>query len=185
MEEIRLTGERLVLRTIEENEADKVLDYYIRNKAFLARWEPVRDEKFYTLATQAEQLRRDRAEAEGGRTVRMWILEKAAPERVIGSIALNNIVRGAFQSCHLGYKLDQEKVRRGYMSEALALVVGYAFETLQLHRLEANILPRNKASLRTVEKLGFYHEGLALKYLNINGCWEDHIHMVLRNAGME
>lgn len=185
MANIQLSGERLILRTLAESEADKILDYYIRNEAFLAEWEPVRSGEFYTLPFQREQLVRDRREIEAGRLVRIWILEKIRPDRVIGTVALNNIVRGAFQSCHLGYKLDQEKIRRGYMSEALALVINYAFGELHLHRIEANILPRNRASLRTVEKLGFYHEGLALKYLNINGHWEDHVHMVLRNAKME
>lgn len=59
------------------------------------------------------------------------------------------------------------------------------FTKLQLHRLEANIMPRNKRSLRVVEKLGFYNEGLAEKYLNINGQWEDHLHLVLRNPALE
>jgi [ribosomal protein S5]-alanine N-acetyltransferase len=55
------------------------------------------------------------------------------------------------------------------------------FQELGLHRIEANIMPKNKRSLRVVEKLGFYNEGLAYKYLKINGKWEDHIHMVLLN----
>ncbi len=50
-----------------------------------------------------------------------------------------------------------------------------------LHRIEANIILKNIRSLRVVEKLGFYNEGLAYKYLNINGKWEDHIHVVLLN----
>jgi ribosomal-protein-alanine N-acetyltransferase len=59
--------------------------------------------------------------------------------------------------------------------------VDIAFMELNLHRLEANIMPRNKASLKVVEKLGFHHEGLARRYLHINGQWEDHIHMVKLN----
>lgn len=55
------------------------------------------------------------------------------------------------------------------------------FDDMKLHRIEANIMPKNKQSLKVVEKLGFYDEGLAYKYLKINGKWEDHIHMVLLN----
>ena len=122
-----------------------------------------------------------------GEMFRFWIFKKeeVRDRRTIGTVALSNIVRGGFQSCHLGYKLDETELRKGYMSEAIRGVVDFAFREIDLHRIEANIIPRNAASLGTVEKLGFYHEGLAVKYLQINGRWEDHIHMVIRNAAME
>ena len=103
---------------------------------------------------------------------------------VIGSIVLNNIIRGAFHSCHLGYKMDQFNINKGYLTEGLKIVIEYAFNVLKLHRIEANIMPHNSPSLRVVEKL-VYHEGLAKKYLNINESWEDHIHMVLLNESLE
>ena len=95
------------------------------------------------------------------------------------------MVWGAFCSAFLGYKMDAEYQNKGYMTDAVRLVVRYAFETLGLHRLEANIMPRNAASLRVVKKNGFVAEGLARKYLKINGIWEDHIHMVKWNEGEE
>ena len=67
------------------------------------------------------------------------------------------------------------------MTEAVRETVRIAFEELDLHRIEANIMPRNRASLGVARKAGFYEEGLALKYLQINGVWEDHIHMVIRS----
>ena len=91
---------------------------------------------------------------------------------------------GAFLSCYLGYKLDKDEINKGYMTEAVKKGVEVVFNELGLHRIEANIMPRNKASLRVVEKLGFYNEGLAYKYLKINGKWEDHIHMVLLNENL-
>ena len=84
-------------------------------------------------------------------------------------------------SCHLGYKLDKDEVNKGYVTEAIQKGIDIMFNELKLHRIEANIMPKNKCSLRVVEKLGFYNEGLAYKYLKINGKWEDHIHMVLLN----
>ncbi len=67
------------------------------------------------------------------------------------------------------------------MEEALREVINYAFFTLNLHRIEANIMPYNEASIKLVEKLNFKREGLAPKYLKINGTWEDHIHFSLIN----
>ncbi|OCN01164.1 hypothetical protein A7X67_07275 [Clostridium sp. W14A] len=103
------------------------------------------------------------------------------PETVLGSAALNGIVRGCFQSCFLGYRLDEKNQCRGYMTEAVEAVTGYAFRELGLHRIEANVMPRNKASLRVLEKAGYREEGVARRYLKINGVREDHIHMVRLN----
>ena len=108
----------------------------------------------------------------------------AEPEKIIGIAALNNVVYGAFCSAFLGYKLDSGYLNRGYMTMAVNMVSSYAFQTLGLHRLEANVMPRNKASLRVLEKNRFVNEGISRYYLNINGVWEDHIHMVKLNYGM-
>jgi ribosomal-protein-alanine N-acetyltransferase len=105
--------------------------------------------------------------------------------KTIGTVSLSNIVRGPFQSCHLGYKLDKDEINKGFMTEAVEKVINITFKDLKLHRIEANIMPKNKASLRVVEKLNFYNEGIAYKYLKINGKWEDHIHMVLLNEDLE
>lgn len=69
----------------------------------------------------------------------------------------------------------------GYMAEAIRKGIDIMFNEFGLHRIEANIMPKNKRSLRVVEKLGFVNEGTASRYLMINGKWEDHIHMVLLN----
>ena len=84
-------------------------------------------------------------------------------------------------SCHLGYKLDKDFINRGYMTEAAREGIEIIFNEYGLHRVEANIMPKNPRSVRVVQKLGFYNEGLARKYLKINGKWEDHVHWVLLN----
>ncbi|MCC3371769.1 GNAT family N-acetyltransferase [Cohnella sp. REN36] len=172
---------RLALRTIDETEAGALLDYMLRNRGFLKEWEPDRPSEYYTLEHQAHLLRHDQMTMATGQLFRVWMYPLSDPERIIGSVSLSNIVRGAFLSCHLGYRLDAEFESRGYMTEGLKPVIDYAFESLGLHRIEANIMPKNKGSLRVVQKLGFYDEGLARQYLKINGRWEDHIHMVLLN----
>ena len=63
----------------------------------------------------------------------------------------------------------------GYVPEAVVAVLRFAFEDLQLHRVQISIVPRNRASRRVVEKLDLREEGLAERYLQINGVWEDHI----------
>jgi len=185
--DLEIKSERLILKILDESYADKVLDYFIRNTAFLNNWEPIKEAEFYTLEFQKNQLLNELKRIEEGKLLKVWIFEKGDIEykRVIGSIALNEIVRGCFQSCFLGYRMDVNQTNKGYMTEGVKRIVEYAFDELKLHRIEANIMPHNIASLKVVNKLGFYNEGLAKKYLKINGKWEDHIHMVLLNEAME
>lgn len=171
--------DHLVLRTLEVADADKVLQYFDRNRAFLQPWEPERDEAFYTVDYHWELLEKEQDEMDAGRMLKLWVFKKDDPEYVIGSLSFNNIVRGCFLSCFLGYRLDEQKAGRGYMTEAVRKGAEVMFYEYGLHRIEANIIPRNAASLRVVIKAGFESEGLARRYLKINGVWEDHIHMVL------
>lgn len=92
-----------------------------------------------------------------------------------GEVNLNTIHRGARQNAYVGYWIDQEVAGRGYMPEAVVAVLRFAFEELHLHRVQIAIVPRNMASRRVAEKLGLREEGTAVRYLQINGVWEDHI----------
>jgi ribosomal-protein-alanine N-acetyltransferase len=179
--------DRLTLKVLDPSFADRVLDYVVRNRAFFKEWNPTVDDIFYTLPFQQERLQRDTELLDTGSGMRLWIFKKEDVNlsRVIGDFAFSNIVRGAFQSCHLGYKIDEQELNRGFMTEALRSGIAFAFKELALHRIEANIMPRNKRSIRVVEKLGFVNEGLSRKYLKINGTWEDHFHYVLLNEDLE
>lgn len=173
--------ERLELKTLDASAAQLVLEYYIRNAAFLEEWEPSRGAEFYTKEYHQKLLDDELAMMEAGSFFRLWLFKKGEENRVIGSVAFSNIVRGVFLSCYLGYKLDGEEINRGYITEALRKAIEVIFDEYGLHRIEANILPRNTRSLRVTEKLGFNNEGTSPKYLKINGIWEEHIHMVLLN----
>lgn len=173
--------ERLILKILDKSYAELVIDYYERNKSFLEKWETVKTNEFYEKQYQEEQLDKELSNIENKRSFRLWIFKKENSNTIIGSVVFNNIVWGAFLSCHLGYKLDKEEINKGYITEAIQKGTEVVFNEFGLHRIEANIMPENKRSLRVVEKLGFYNEGLAYKYLKINGKWEDHIHMVLLN----
>lgn len=173
--------ERLHLKALDSAYARRVLNYYQRNQQFLEKWEPARPESFYNLEYHVQKMYSESMGIENGNMLRLWVMKKEEPEKVIGLVGFNNIIRGAFQSCHLGYSLDAEEINKGYMTEAIAKGIEVIFDEYRLHRIEANIMPRNTASMKVVEKLGFYNEGLAYQYLKINGKWEDHIHMVLLN----
>jgi ribosomal-protein-alanine N-acetyltransferase len=92
-----------------------------------------------------------------------------------GEINLSSIQRGPFLNAYVGYWIDEQWAGQGLMPEALVVLARYAFEELRLHRLQVSIIPRNTASRRVVEKLALREEGTALRYLEINGVWEDHV----------
>jgi len=176
--------ERLILRTLDANGAEAVRAYFDRNRAFLEPWEPERDGAFYTRQYQRELLEAEQTEMDAGRMLRLWIFRQDEPQRVIGSVCFGSIVRGGFLSCFLGYRLDEKEICKGYMTEAVRRGAEVMFGEYGLHRIEANIIPRNTASLRVAEKAGFAPEGLARQYLKIHGVWEDHIHMVRLSSAM-
>jgi ribosomal-protein-alanine N-acetyltransferase len=92
-----------------------------------------------------------------------------------GEINISSIQRGPFQNAYLGYWIDKARAGNGYVPEACVVLFRHAFEALGLHRLQISIIPRNRASRRVVEKLGLRGEGIAQRYLEINGRWEDHV----------
>ena len=106
-----------------------------------------------------------------GATFFIWTAE---PGGLVGVVNLDEIVRGCFLSAYLGYYAFVPHAGRGLMQEGLSQVVTFAFNTMKLHRLEANIQPRNVRSKALVRKLGFRREGLSPRYLKINGRWRDH-----------
>ena len=161
--------------------AEPASAFYQRNRAAFAPFDPVQPQEFFTAEGQAERLAFDLAQAEAGRSFRFLLVQPRHPGRIIGLAGLNEIVRGAFQSCFISYKLDHTLWGQGYGAEAIAALTEWGFRNLGLHRVEANIMPRNLPSRRAAAKAGFEEEGLARRYLKINGVWEDHIHMVCRN----
>ncbi|MCT4596505.1 MAG: GNAT family N-acetyltransferase [Vallitalea sp.] len=179
--------DHLILRTIDPSYTKQVLDFYIRNKEFLAPWEPYREEFFYKPVFHRKTLRHELELMNQLSLLRLWLFKKEDKKhtKAIGTISFSNIVRGCFQSCFLGYKIDKEEVQKGLMTEALTKGIQIMFEEYKLHRIEANIIPRNTASINLVKKLGFENEGTSKKYLKINGIWEDHCHMVLLNKRIE
>ena len=119
------------------------------------------------VARQRREWRQDRGYS--------FVIAMKHPDRpIVGRLALNNVVRGVFQNAYLGYWIDSSHQGRGLMTEAVRGILGFAFTTLKLHRVQIAIMPRNVKSLHVVERLGIRREGTALGYLAIAGAWEDH-----------
>lgn len=104
-----------------------------------------------------------------------FFLFRDLDDRLLGGITLSNVRRGVTQAAAVGYWIGKPFARRGLMTKAVSGVVRFAFEELKLHRLEAACMPSNAASIRVLEKNGFQREGLARRYLKINGVWQDHL----------
>lgn len=103
-----------------------------------------------------------------------FFLCRADANTLIGGITLSNVRRGVSQSCSIGYWVGAPYANQGYMTKGVSAVASFVFDNLRLHRLEAACLPTNVASIRVLEKVGFKREGLARRYLKINGYWQDH-----------
>jgi len=93
---------------------------------------------------------------------------------LVGRISLDNIVRGAWQNATIGYFVDESHNGHGIGTIAVRNAVAFGFEEIRLHRLQAGVMPRNVASIRILEKVGFRYEGTSPRYLQINSVWEDH-----------
>ena len=104
-----------------------------------------------------------------------YLIFSEADDRLVGGLTLSNVRRGVTQTGVLGYWIGKPHAGRGYMTEAVRAAIGFAFDTLHLHRVEAATMPSNAASIRVLERNGFRREGFARQLLKINGVWEDHL----------
>lgn len=172
---------RLQLRLGRPEDAPAIVQFYEVNRAHLGPWEPVRADEFYLPEYWAVRFTIDQKEFEVGASMRLLIVRREAPEVVIGTANFTSFIRGVAQMCNLGYSLGERFVGRGYMHEALEGAIGYAFEALNLHRIQANYMPHNERSAKVLAGLGFVIEGEARDYLKINGAWQDHVLTSLTN----
>jgi ribosomal-protein-alanine N-acetyltransferase len=175
-----LVGRRVLLRPLTPDDFKDWADVRNRCEEWLVPWEPralagVPNAQTSQLAFSARCEARNR-EREAGTGYGFGIFINS---RFVGEVNLNNVIRGACQNSYIGYWIDQAVAGQGLMPEAVVIVMQYAFEVLGLHRIQIAIIPRNTPSMRVVEKLGLRSEGLAERYLEINGVWEDHIRFAM------
>jgi [ribosomal protein S5]-alanine N-acetyltransferase len=143
------------------------------NRDFLAPWQPIQNDAYFTVDGQRAVIQDALIRHAQGSILPHVILDESG--RVVGRITLSGIVRGAFQSCSLGYWVSAPDNGRGLATAAVRDIIGEAFGNLGLHRIQAETLPRNVRSQRVLERNGFVRIGMAPAYLNIAGQWQDHI----------
>lgn len=178
---IKLESSRLELVLLDTSYSLLLYDFLARNAGFFKKWSPGYDVNYFTEEYHRKTLERLERETSEGRTIKFGVFIKNDPERIIGTVVFSNIIYGPFLSCFLGYRTDEKENGKGYTTEAVKTGLDYVFDVLKLHRVEANIIPYNNASIRVVEKLGFKLEGCSQNYLKINGKWADHLHYVKFN----
>lgn len=169
-----ITTPRAVMRLAEVADAQRLLRYREQNREHLAPWEPLRDEDYYTLDHCVQTLAESREATRLDRAYPFYALDLSGRE-ILATFTFANVVRGAFQACHLGYSIALPRQGQGLMREVLEAALPWAFRELDMHRVMANYMPRNERSGRLLERLGFEREGYAKRYLQIAGTWEDHV----------
>lgn len=176
-----LTTPRVIVRLAEAGDPAEIVRYFTENREHLANSRPTMAAEFFTEPFWAAQVRANLQEFREGRSVRLFLYDRAQPQRVIGNANFTQIFRLPAHSCVLGYGLDRAYEGRGMMREGLEAAIGYMFRDQNLHRIEANYVPRNERSGGLLRRLGFVVEGFARDYLLLNGRWEDHIRTSLTN----
>ncbi len=163
------------IRFPHERDQHEFVSLRQRSRAHLEPWEPILDgiDSFGDGCFDRElaSCRTDREQR--------WLIIENETNQIVGRIALGNIERGPFNNGRFGYWIGAGFEGRGYMFEAMQLAIAHAFRLeaeggLGLHRVCANVIPRNTRSSRLLERLGFVKEGYSKGYLQIQGVYEDH-----------
>src|SRR3954452_1618420 len=147
----------------------------LANEDWLARWEPSAAQPWRLRHSPVAYRAMRRAVARRARLGTSLPFVIRVDGRLAGQVTIDNVVRGAMRSGHLGYWIDRAVAGRGMASPPVALVCDHAFGAVGLHRLQADIRPENGPSQRLVQRLGFTQEGLLRRYLDIDGDWRDHL----------
>lgn len=171
-----LRGRRVTLRPLVTEDFTAWQDVRRRCADWLIKWEPARIEGYpdpvedrRAFAARCGARERERQLGTG------YGFGVFLDEVFVGEMNLSGIQRGPFQNGFVGYWIDESVAGNGYTPEAGAVLIRFAFEELGLHRIQVSIIPRNEASRRVASKLRLRQEGIAERFLEINGVWEDHV----------
>jgi [ribosomal protein S5]-alanine N-acetyltransferase len=169
-----IRADRVMLRTPQMSDYPAWAELRAASRDFLTPWEPLWASDELSRASFRRRVRhyqRDLRE-DVGYALFIFALNSGA---LVGGLTLCNVRRGVTQACTLGYWVGGAHAHQGYMTAAVSAVIPFVFDSLELHRLEAACLPTNAASIRLLERTGFTREGMARRYLKINGVWQDHL----------
>ncbi len=165
-----LRHDEVVLRPLKTKDSRELERLILGNGDWLKPWEatnPYGPNKF-DIRQMVRGLIRQRDDQSG----LPFIIEYQG--QIAGQLNIANILYGSVSSAVLGYWIAPEFAGKNITPTAVALAVDYLFSEVGLHRIEIDIRPENKASLRVVQKLGFRYEGLKKNFIHINGDWRDH-----------
>ena len=172
---------RLNIRVLDAKYAPEVLDFYAAGRDVFDAVESPKNINYYTLEYQNAALQGEYNAFLNGAYMRYFFFAKEDPDKIIGTASFSNIIRGAYHSCMLGYKLLPEYQKRGYALEAVSRLIKAVFEEEKLHRIEAYTLPDNINSISLLTRLGFDFEGLARSVIFLKDGYTDHRRYVLIN----
>ena len=162
-----ITAPRVVLRWISEDDVDSLYEIF-SNRHVMRYWSTV------PLANREAAAAMQREIANGNRNDTMWKWGLALRDtnKLIGTVTLFhlNLSNGRAE---IGYAMSHAHWGKGYMNEALKALVSHVFEVMELRRLEADVDPRNAASIRSLERLGFQREGFLRERWHVNGEIQD------------
>lgn len=170
----RIDGESVYLRAPEPRDYPDWSAVREASRGFLTPWEPTWAADELSRGSYRYKLRRYTEDARDDKAYALFVFREG-DEALVGGVTLSNVRRGVAQTASLGYWASQAHANNGYITAAVRAVVRYAFDDLDLHRVEAACQPDNAPSRRVLEKAGFTHEGVAKAYLKINGAWRDHL----------
>jgi [ribosomal protein S5]-alanine N-acetyltransferase len=170
----RLEGRRVYLRPPRHRDWRAWSELRAASRSFLVPWEPTWQRDALGHAAYRRRLRMMAFEWRDDAGYSFLILRRN-DDVLIGGVTLSHLRRGVSQTASLGYWVGAAFARQGHMTEALGLMLPFAFDRLGLHRVEAACLPHNVASRGLLTKLGFREEGYAREYLKIDGAWQDHV----------
>lgn len=167
-----INGENIYIKPLNSTDAVALLELHNKNRNFFEKFSVVRKSDFYTIEGQLDRIKQFEEERRNDLAYNYGIFRN--DNTLVGTINLFQVLRDSLQSAFIGYFLDKKHNGKGYTTEAVKLMVEYAFNDLNLHRIEAGVMPHNTGSIRVLEKSGFHKEGIAKKNVKINGKWEDH-----------
>ncbi|MCX7309432.1 MAG: GNAT family protein [Afipia sp.] len=166
-------GQGLLLRAPAMSDFPQWSELRERSRTFLTPWEPIWPSDDLTRSGFRRRLRRYTEDIAEDRAY-PFVVVREDDNAIVGGVTLANVRRGIVQAGTIGYWIGQPFVGKGYMTSALRVLLPTLFGELNLHRVEAACIPSNLASVKVLEKCGFAREGLARRYLCINGVWQDH-----------
>lgn len=166
---------RLILRWLDEKYVTPVLNFLNDGRDIFSKYEAKKVPLFYTKPFQEHILKSEYEAALRHTYMRYYIFSKDEPDKVIGTVSFGNLLPDPYLCANIGYKMSPSVHGLGYGTEAVIAACDVAFKYLNLHRLNAFVLPDNYASIRLLEKCGFLYEGRCNKNLHVNGEWLDHL----------